>query len=365
MVIGAIVLLIAVIAGFVYINREKNKVYKSYTIKNSVEIDSQISSQYKEFAGGILRYSTDGISFYKDGREVFNKAITVNSPILSTCGNYIVVAERKSSAIYLIDIKGNQTNITSTYPIIDVDVSEQGVVAATLDDGSASYIELYDKENSKLVGGRTVLAGDGYPIDIAVANDATRLVASYLAVSAGSAQSKVVFYNYTSVGENEVDRIVGGFNQYKTTIVPEVNFMNNTTAVAIGDNMFSIYRIKQKPKLLYEEKYEEKIESLFYSSKYIGIVFESNDSSYSQVLKVYNKDGEKVFSKSLDFRYNDIAFAGDNVVMYDESTCRMYSFTGKERFHYTFDKNIIKLVPVKDNKYILVSDNSIEEIELK
>ncbi|MDE7430380.1 MAG: hypothetical protein K2N34_00440, partial [Lachnospiraceae bacterium] len=138
---GAIVLLIAVIAGFVYINREKNKVYKSYTIKNSVEVDSQISSQYQGFAGGILRYSTDGISFYKAGREVFNKAITVNSPILSTCGNYIVMAERKSNAIYLIDIKGNQTNITSTYPIIDVDVSEQGVVAATLDDGTASYIE--------------------------------------------------------------------------------------------------------------------------------------------------------------------------------------------------------------------------------
>lgn len=364
-IVTAIVLLAVVIAVFVYINREKNKVYNSYTVKNSVEIDSQISAQYKEFAGGILRYSSDGISFFKDGREVFNKAISISSPILSTCGNYIVIAERKSNEICLIDIKGNQTNLTSTYPIVDVDVSEQGVVAATLDDGNANYIELYDKENAKLVGGRTVLSGDGYPIDISIANDATRLVASYLAVSAGNAQSKVVFYNYTSVGENEVDRIVGGFNQYKSTIVPEVNFINNTTAVGVGDNMFSIYSIKQKPKLLHEEKFDEKIEAVFYSSKYIGIVFESTDSSYSQILKVYNKEGEKVFSKALDFRYNDIAFAGDNVVMYDESTCRMYSFTGKERFNYTFDKNIVKLVPVKDDKYIVVSDNSIEEIELK
>lgn len=364
-IVAAIILLAVIIAAFVYINREKNKVFKSYTVKTSVEIDNQISAQYKEFAGGILRYSTDGISFFKDGREVFNKAISISLPIISTCGDYIVIAERKSNEICLIDIKGNQTNLTSTYPIIDVDVSEQGVVAATLDDGTANYIELYDKENAKLVGGRTVLAGDGYPIDISIANDATRLVASYLAVSAGSAQSRVVFYNYTSVGENEVDRIVGGFNQYKSTIVPEVNFINNTTAVAVGDNMFSVYSIKQKPKLLHEEKFEEKIDAVFYSSKYIGIVFESNDSSYSRILKVYNKEGEKVFSKSLDFKYNDISFAGDNVVMYDESTCRMYSFTGKERFNYTFDKNIVKLVPVKDDKYIVVSDNSIEEIELR
>lgn len=364
-IIAAVLALVLVIAAFVYINHEKNKVFKSYTVKNSVEIDSQISTQYQRFENGILRYSTDGISFFKGGREVFNKAISINSPILSTCGDYIVMAERKSNDICLIDIKGHQTNLTSTYPIVDIDVSEQGVVAATLDDGTANYIEFYDKEGATLVSGRTVLSGDGYPIDISLANDATRLAASYLAVSAGNAQSKVVFYNYTSVGENEVDRIVGGFNQYKSTIVPEVNFINNTTAVAIGDNMFSIYSIKQKPKLLYEEKFDDKIETVFYSSKYIGIVFESNDSSYSRILKVYNREGDKVFTKSLDFKYNDISFVGDNVVMYDESTCRMYSFTGKERFNYTFDKNIIKLVPVKDDKYIVVSDNCIEEIELK
>ena len=214
----AVVVLAIVILAFVYINREKNKVFKSYTVENSIEVDSQISVQYQEFENGVLRYSTDGISFYKGGREVFNKAISINSPIVRTCGNYIVVAETKSSQICLIDIKGNQWDITSTHPIVDVDVSEQGVVAATLDDGSANYIEFYDKDGSNLVSGRTVLAGDGYPIAISLANDATRLVASYLAVSAGSAQSKVVFYNYTSVGENEVDRIVGGFNQYKVQL---------------------------------------------------------------------------------------------------------------------------------------------------
>lgn len=361
----AVVVLAIVILAFVYINREKNKVFKSYTVENSIEVDSQISVQYQEFENGVLRYSTDGISFYKGGREVFNKAISINSPIVRTCGNYIVVAETKSSQICLIDIKGNQWDITSTHPIVDVDVSEQGVVAATLDDGSANYIEFYDKDGSNLVSGRTVLAGDGYPIAISLANDATRLVASYLAVSAGSAQSKVVFYNYTSVGENEVDRIVGGFNQYKSTIVPEVEFINNTTVAAIGDNMFSIYSIKQKPKLVHEEKFEDKIEAVFYSSKYIGIVFESSDSSYSQVLRVYDENGEKVFAKSIDFNYNDIAFVGENVVMYDSSTCRMYSFTGKERFNYTFDKNIVKLIPVKDDYFILVCDSCIEEIKLK
>ena len=170
---------------------------------------------------------------------------------------------------------------------------------------------------------------------------------------------------YTSVGENEVDRIVGGFNQYKDTIVPEVRFINNNTVAAIGDNMFSIYSIKQKPKLVHEETFEDKIQSVFFSSKYIGIVFTSNDSSYSQVLKVYNTDGKVEFSKILDFKYNDIAFVGENIVMYDESVCRMYSFTGKERFNYTFDKKINALIPLEDDVFMIAGDTAIEEIKLK
>ena len=43
----------------------------------------------------------------------------------------------------------------------------------------------------------------------------------------------------------------------------------------------------------------------------------------------------------------------------------MYSFSGVERFNYTFDKNIIKLVPLKDDKYSLITGTDVEEIELK
>ena len=364
-IIPCIIILIVIICSYVYVVREKNKVFKSYKVKNKVEVDSKIQSKYQEFEGGILRYSSDGISFYKNGREVFNKAVQMTSPVVDVRGSYIVMAERKSTQISLFDVKGNQVNVTATHAIIDITVSENGVIAAILDDGTANYIELYDKNGVKLVSGRTVLEGDGYPISIALSGDATRLIASYLAISEGQAQSKVIFYNYSSVGENEVDRIVGGFNQYKDSIVPEVNFINNKTAVAVGDNMFTIYQIDEKPSIQYEQEFDGKVETVFYSSQYIGIVFESNDQSYAHVIKVYDKNGKKVYTKSTDFNYSDISFAGENIVMNDEQTCLMYSFQDKERFNKTFETKIVKLVPVSDRKFIFGSDNEIQEIELK
>lgn len=365
----AILVILLFVLCYVYARKMSNKVYSEYKVTSEINLthlDSVVNSDgYKAFGNGIIRYSTSGISYFSGGREVWNRSIDISSPVIDICGDYIVMAERDSNEIYLFDKSGNQRTIQASYPIKSVEVSKQGVVAATLDDGEANYIEMTDKEGTKIASGRTVIAGDGYPIDISIANDGTRLVASYLAVSNGSTQSKVVFYNYSSVGQNEVDRIVGGFNQYKSTLVPDVEFINNTTAVAFGDNMFTIYAIDQKPKITHEEEFEDKIDTIFYSSKYIGIVFKSTDTEYSQVLRVYDTYGKKVFSKSLNFKYNDICFAGKNVVMYDGSNCIMYSFSGTERFNYTFDKNIVKIVPVKDNKFIVVNDTTIEEIELK
>lgn len=365
-VIISVILIVAIIVvAYVSISREKNRVFETFEVKSSVEIEGNIDTNYMKFADGMIGYTADGISYYAEGREIFNKAFSIISPIVSVSDEYVVISEKKSSEINLIDKNGTLSKITSTYQVVGLDVSNNGVVAAVLDDGTANYIEFYDKSGSRLVSGRTVLEGDGYPIDISISGDSTRLVSSYLAISEGTAQSKVVFYNYSSVGENEVDRIVGGFNQYKDTIVPEVRFINDNTVVAMGDNMFSIYNIKQKPKLVHEQKFAAKIQSVFFSEKNIGIVFVSNESAYSQILKVYDIEGEAVFSKTLDFKYNDIAFVGNNVVMYDEAMCRMYSFTGKERFNYTFEKKINALIPLKDNLFVIAGDTAIEEIRLK
>lgn len=364
-----IILGVAIIAAFivvvVYNKRLNNKVYSGYSVLSEMNLDSEISATVKPFGDGVIWYSADGLSYYSGGKEVWNKAISMSEPVIDTCGNYIVMAENKSNDIYIFDIKGNQNKITSTYPVIGVEISAQGVVAATLDEGEANYIEITDKSGTKIASGRTVLSGDGYPVDISIANDGTRLVVSYLAVSNGVTQSKVVFYNYSSVGENEVDRIVGGFNQYKSTLVPDVEFINNSTAVAFGDNMFTIYSIKQKPKITYEETFKNKVKSVFYSSKYIGIVLEGEDAANPYSLKVYNTKGEKVYSKKIDFKYKDICFVGRNVVMHNDMECRMYSFAGTERFNYTFDMGLLSVVPLKSDKYVLVSDNSIKEIRLK
>lgn len=364
-ILTVVLLILIAVAVFLYRDKLNNKVFNSYSVTGSVKIDSQIVTNSKKFYGGVLLYSADGISFYKEGREVWNKAIDMSAPVIDTCGGYIAMAESKSNGIYIFDKNGNQYNIQSTYPVISVQVSKQGVVAATLDDGDANYIELSDKEGNKIASGRTVLAGDGYPLDISISEDGQKLVASYISVSNGTTQSKVVFYNFSAVGENEVDRIVGGFNQYKSTLVPDVEFINNSTVVAFGDNMFSIYSIDEKPKLVYEKEFDDKIRNVFYNADNIGIIFESQEASETGILKVYDKKGKVVMTKKLDFPYTEAYFAGENVVFSNGAECKMFSFKGKCRFDYVFDMNVRRILPLSYEKYILVAEEEISEITLK
>ena len=181
---GGFILLAAVIlyAGW-YIYTHRNKDYSTYETTSTMEIDTGVPAKYAGFASGIIRYTTDGISYIRSGKEIWNKSVSIQNPMLDICGDYIVIAEQKSNNISIFNKAGEQWDITMSYPVMSVEISGKGIVAAALDDGEANYIEIKDKNGDAIALGRTVVQGDGYPIDISISDDGTKLAASYLGIT--------------------------------------------------------------------------------------------------------------------------------------------------------------------------------------
>lgn len=357
---------VAVIAFAAYKSYNDNKVYTNYEVDNNREIDRNINYLFYKYSSGVLCYSDDGISYVRDGKEIWNHAFEIKNPVIDICGDYIALGNMKSNEIHLYGRDGSDTTIKTKYSLINVEVSEQGIVAAVLEDEKANYFQVSDREGNELVTGRTVLKGNGYPLDFSLSQDGTKMVVSYIYVSGGVTQSKVLFYNFSEIGQSSTDRMVGGFNQYNSTIVPEVEFVNNNTAVAIGDNMFTIYKIKEKPSVQEEIKLEEKIKSVFYSDKYIGMVFESDDAGKAYKLRVYDLTGSNIYTTDINGDYTELQFAGDCVLKYSDTECQLMSLTDVEKFKCVFDKGIVKMIPVKGHtNYLLISSGNIEEVHLK
>ena len=226
-------------------------------------------------------------------------------------------------------------------------------------------IKMYDTNGEKIYSVKTTLSGDGYPIDISISSDAKKLIASFIKVSGDEIKTNVVFYNFSDVGKNETERVVGGFN-YDDIIVGDVKFVNDTTAVAVGENVVSIYKIKEYPSLEHTINIDNEIQKIFCSDQYIGLVLDNSESGDPYKLVVYNISGKHIFDTTFGIQYTDMQFDGKSVVMSNASTFVLLNMSGKKLADISFDMPVINVLPTgARGSYTIVNSKYIQSIKLK
>lgn len=364
-----VTIIIVVILAVVYIVSRviDNYDYSSYEITNSVNREDIESSKYIAFADGYVRYSNDGIAYYnKKGTAIWNQTYTMQKPQVKICGSIIAVGDINGSKIYIFDKNGNIGTVDTSLAISQIEVAKQGVVAAVLEDNDANYINLYKTDGTKIYTVKTSLAGDGYPLDISISPDAAKLVASYLYVSGETMKTNVVFYNFSEVGQNETERVVGGFNHYDSTIVADVNFIDENTVAAVGEDVVSIYSIKEYPKLVKEINIDNEIDRVLFGDKYIGLVLKNSESGDIYNLCVYNSDLNRVCEYPFSTQYDKMSFDGNSVVMSNSSVISLINLKGKKLADITMTLPIQNVIVLGHRgNYICVNSKYVQNIRLK
>lgn len=367
-VIAGIAVLALAALGVVYIiSNVDNHTYSGYTIVNSVTRDDVQNVKYYEFADGYVKCSNDGIIYYDyKGNAIWNQTYEMKSPQLVTCKECLAVGDINGSTIYVFNTKGMLGSIDTSLSISQIDVGGTGLVAAVLEDTSSNYINMYEPSGEKVYSVKTTLSGDGYPLNISISEDMTKLIASYVYVSGESIKTNVVFYNFSDVGQNETERVVGGFNHYDSTIVPEVDFLSDTCAIAIGEDVLSIYKIKEFPNLQKEIKLDGNIERVFTSSRYIGILMENKESGDNFKLMVYDNSGNKVSETAFNTSYDTIKFDNDSIILYNDNTFTLMNIKGKQLANLRFDLPIEEILSAGSRgNYMVVNSTYVQEIRLK
>lgn len=91
-------------------------------------------------------------------------------------------------------------------------------------------------------------------------------------VSGGKTDSVISFYNFGSVGQNEIDNNVGTY-KYENQLIPEIAYVSDSRMIAVSDQNIMVFDGSQKPKLKQTIKLEKLIDSVFYNNKYIGVAY--------------------------------------------------------------------------------------------
>ncbi len=344
----------------------KNKTYSSTEVASSAEISIQTNVNVEPFDNHILTYSKDGAScINSSGTAVWNETFEMQNPMCNICQNTVAIGDYNGRNIYIMNTEEVLGHISTTKPIKDFCTSANGVVAVVLDDTDATLIYMYDKEGNELVHFRTTMKESGYPACVSISPSGELVCVSFLFVDGNAIKSSVAFYNFGEVGQNSTDNYVSGYD-YVDKVVPITRFFDDKNAFAVADDRVMFYSGAQKPVSIAERLQSESIQRVYYGEDYVGLVFNSTVPESKYRLDLYDKEGNLAGSIEINMDFSDVILEEDQVIIYNESTCKIYGINGKEKYNGYFEKSVYMVIPTtKKNKLTLVTADSIDTIELK
>lgn len=348
-------------ALFLFVNL---RTYTAVTVADTQSIAGAADSSYKEFAGGILKYSRDGISYLNmDGEEQWNLPYQIKTPFVETNDVSAAVACKGGNDIVIFQKDGLKGEIKTTLPIEKLAISEQGIVSVILKNESTPQIICYDTAGNILVEHNVSLSGMGYPMDVSISPDGEVMQVSYLYVYEGKLLSKVAYYNFGQAGEDVKDHQIA-CEEYENTVIGTGFYMDDRTSAVIGDNCMTIFKGKEEIKKVATIVFDKEIQCVGHSGKYIAVVLQNSGETGNE-LRVYNKSGKMVTSENFSGDYRNLKISGNQILLYDGKECAIFLVNGLQKFNGEMNNSIMEIIPISGvNKYALMNANGMENVRL-
>ena len=313
------------------------------------------NSFYVRYGENILGCDADSVSLFNlEGKELWKESIQFQKPIMEVSRSSAAVAELRGNEIAVFGEDGLRGQIKTILPIEKMAVSSQGITAVILENGGAPVIQCFDVSGNVLIEYKVSAATSGYPVDLALSPDGTKLLVSYMMTQ----NSEVDFGNEHKDGDY---RIGGG--TYENQLMPTVFFNSEEQSVAVGDGGFVIYdgaEPKEKKKI----SIDKEIRSIAYNEEYLAFVLADEGSSGSE-LRFYDYSGDEVVSKEFEGDYSNMKIDDGQVILFDGESASIFTEGGIHRFEGTVGANIKDLFVLKGiNKYLLMSDKGTQTVRL-
>ena len=245
----------------------------------------------------------------------------------------------------LLNVNGKIGELTLKYPVIQADISDQGIVEVILEGEKMNFLQLYDREGNLIADMKSSVDETGYPMTAAISPDGTKLAVSYFSIAGMTSKTTVAFYDFSGQLKNNDVNFMGGFD-YEDFMIPKLSFVDGDTLAAFGESATYYYNISDEPKIEKEITFEENIESVFVGEKYIGYVLDhSNQPEEGRYrLLLYSRNGSKKLDMTLDMDYETIEIRGNEIYAFQDNTCTIINTSGKILFQGELEGSSIQTI---------------------
>lgn len=357
-VLIAVVLLVVTAIGGIYLWTVKNaEPYDGLEVVWNGSLNRNAAMTYIPYSNGYMRVSRDGAEAVNSyGSLAWNVSYDMNEPLAATCREYAVVGDYGNKVVYMMDGTGSLYWKNVPYPIREVETSAIGVVAVRMNDGMADYIQLITLAGEVLAEIKTMENRDGFPVDIALSEDGTKLVTSYLGLDDTKAGGWITFYNFGEVGQNYANNLAGAFKYDE--VIPEIRFMDNDTLCAFRKDGIDLYSVPELPELIAEIDCEAPVIRAYTNKDYLAVMMDNTKSGTIARAVVYDKKANPVFDRTIAEEFDAFLISEEDLVLYNEAACLVMGLDGALKYNGSFEgRSICDVMPVGEKDKLMLFEN--------
>ena len=342
-----------------------SRTFNTYRVVRETEVILEEGCKTAKLANNLLIYNKDGIRCMDaKGNTIWDITYQIQEPCVSVDGGTVAVAGYGDHLIYMMDESGRIGEINTNLPIRNLCVAEAGYVGAVLDDNNVYWIYIYDVSGEEITRARTSMEQSGYPMAIELSPNGKLLGVSYLYLDAGTVQNNVAFYNLGEVGQNYTDQYMSGYIYQE--IVPELHYMNESTAMAISNGRLMVYSGSEKPTESKGILLNNTVQAVYWGDENAILIHNGAADEGRYLMKVYDLTGTLVLEKGFDIEYTDIQSQNGVITIYNSDEVLVVTLDGRERYKGSLGGSIRKMVSTSTRyKYIVLFENTFKVIELE
>ena len=342
-----------------------SRTFNTYRVVRETEVILEEGCKTAKLANNLLIYNKDGIRCMDaKGNTIWDITYQIKEPCVSVDGGTVAVAGYGDHLIYMMDESGRIGEINTNLPIRNLCVAEAGYVGAVLDDNNVYWIYIYDVSGEEITRARTSMEQSGYPMAIELTPKGKLLGVSYLYLDAGTVQNNVAFYNLGEVGQNYTDQYMSGYIYQE--IVPELHYMNESTAMAISNGRLMVYSGSEKPTESKGILLNNTVQAVYWGDENAILIHNGAADEGRYLMKVYDLTGTLVLEKGFDIEYTDIQSQNGVITIYNSDEVLVVTLDGRERYKGSLGGSIRKMVSTSTKyKYLVLFENTFKVIELE
>lgn len=259
-----IVLLIGLIISVIILYRENRTVQnfidenifkKTITEDNllSIDIDNDTNTYICAFSNYIGVVSNNTLTAYNSyAKKEFSLSVTITTPIFSSSGKYLAIAEKNGNKIYLIADKNIvwQADVEGT--IEKITVNKNGYLAVAVSQTSyRSVVITYNTNGKELC--RTYLSST-YAVDMDISNDNKSLAIAETNLSGIQIKAGIRIISLEKVDQDPENAVIYKEEIDQDTIITSIHYDNKNNLICmLTDKIIKIENLQKKDILEYDE----------------------------------------------------------------------------------------------------------------